>query len=31
MPPDFTEKPFLRLDTPLGPVNVHMEKLREID
>jgi len=31
MPPDFLEVPFIKITTPLGEVNVKLEKLRELD
>lgn len=29
-PPDFLQRPHLRVETPLGPVNVALKKLRSI-
>lgn len=30
MPTDFLDKPFIKIDTPFGAVNVKLEKLRDI-
>ncbi|OCJ63477.1 hypothetical protein A6U97_13410 [Agrobacterium tumefaciens] len=30
MPENFLEAPFIRVDTPFGPVNIKLEKLRDL-